>query len=416
MLAKTLSLAVIVAMTAASAALAQALPQASPSDTQPGSDLTAKPVPAVPTAVTVKAAPGKGVMVTSDDGRFSMNVFARFVAQDALAIDSKVTNEATIRTTRLTFKGQMLSPQTRYLMQFAFGPNEFETSSPSPLFDAWLEHEFHRDLSLRVGQYFVPFDRGRTNLESKLQVVDRAPMIGELTLDRDTGFSLQSNDLFGMNGLLSYNLSLFGGKGRNRAVNDAPALLTVGRFAVHPFGAFDEDSEGDIGRLPNPRLMVGVAGAYNKNTNRTRGTTGNALAFGTIDYGHLASDLVFKYRGFSLLAEVAYRKGLQDSFDGTVDGKTVTVWSRSGWGYVLQAGMMLTDKLEATGRWSQLLAISPTDPDLEKTVKERGCEVGGGLNYYLNGHLCKIQSGYAYQFGEAGQGRHSLKTLLDVTF
>jgi hypothetical protein len=30
--------------------------------------------------------------------------------------------------------------------------------------------------------------------------------------------------------------------------------------------------------------------------------------------------------------------------------------------------------------------------------------------------LCKIQSGYAYQFGEAGQGRHSLKTLLDVTF
>ena len=40
--------------------------------------------------------------------------------------------------------------------------------------------------------------------------------------------------------------------------------------------------------------------------------------------------------------------------DGTVDGEAVREWSRSGWGYLIQAGMMLTPKLEIVARWDQL--------------------------------------------------------------
>jgi hypothetical protein len=378
----------------------------------------AQDAPPQPLSPRVQAAPGKGVTITSADDRFSLNLRSRFVVQDTVSLGKSLANDVSIKTTRLFLGGHLLSPQTRYLMQFAFGPAEFDASSPTPLFDAWLEHRFHRDLSLRVGQYFVPFDRARTVREFALQTVDRAPMVMELTLDRDAGLTLQSQDFLGLDGMLSYQLSVFGGEGRNRSGGSPMGLLYVGRMSVHPFGAFDDDSEGDLLQEAKPRLMVGLAGAYNQNATRNRGTTGTPLTLGGFDYTHLASDVVFKYAGLSLLGEVVYRRGLKDYNEGTLaNGFTGREWSRSGVGYKLQAGMMLTDQLELSARWSQLFAISPTDPALEALVQERGKEITAGLSYYLNGHQCKVQSGYTYQFGDLpDQGRHALRTHLDVMF
>lgn len=327
------------------------------------------------------------------------------------------TNELNVKTLRLYLSGHVMTRDLRYWVQLALGGNDFDAGSSSPIFDFWVEYVRLRDLNIRVGQFFVPFDRARTIREFALQLVDRPQVVSELSLDRDVGIMLSSSDLFGSRGILGYQLGVFGGKGRNRFGGGVLGFLYVLRISVRPFGPFDDDQEGDLQRLHRPRLMLGVGGAYNQSSDRQRSTTGNILTLGTPDYGHLAADLVFKYAGFSLLGEVLYRQARSDFYDGTKDGKMVREWSRSAWGYLVQAGMMLTRMVELTARWESLSALGDTDPTLLALVQTQGHQLGSGLNLYLNGHLFKVQGDYFYQFGDdIGKGKHVVRLQLDATF
>ncbi|MFP2931815.1 porin [Pyxidicoccus sp. 3LG] len=389
---------------------------------EPAPESKPPPPPAPSSGITVTASPGKGFTIATEDGKFSSTLRARFqmretvTGQEVEDAPRRWTQEQQVRSVRFFLVGHVLSPDIKYTLQLAFGGNDFEAGSSSPLFDAWVEYTALRDLNVRVGQFFVPFDRARTIRESGLQFVDRPLVIGELTLDRDMGVMLSSLDLFGKGGLLSYNLGFFGGEGRNKFGSSTPGLLYTARFAVRPFGGFDDDVEGDLQRLPKPRLMVGVAGAYNQKTNRQRSTTGTTFTLGTFDYVHADVDAVFKYHGLSVLAEFLYRKGSPSFREGTVNGQPVREWSRSGWGYVVQAGYMLSGKLEATGRFDLQQVRSDSDPALIAQVAQQGRELGAGLNAYLNGHAFKVQGDYAYQFGRTGPDRHLVRLQLDTTF
>ncbi len=379
--------------------------------------------PAAAPGASITASPGKGFTLTTDDGKFSSTLRAR-VQMRTTATGVKPqpgqqrqwTQEANIRTVRLTLQGHVLNPELKYNFQLALGGNDFEAGSSTPLFDAWVEYTGLRDLNFRVGQFFVPFDRARTIRESSLQFVDRPTVISELTLDRDMGVMLFSADLFGQGGKLGYNLGLFGGEGRNRFGNSTPGLLYTARFYTRPFGAFDDDLEGDLKREPRPRLMVGVAGAFNQKTHRQRSTTGTVFTQGTFDYVHAGMDTVLKYRGLSVLAEVLYREATPSLNTGTVNGQEVREYSRSGWGYMLQAGYMLNDTFEATARWDQQRTRAGTDPAYITQVNQQGREAGVGVNAYLNGHAFKIQADYSRQFGNVGAARQLVRLQLDASF
>jgi hypothetical protein len=271
------------------------------------------------------------------------------------------TNEINIKTMRLMLVGQALVPELQYLVQLAFGSNDFEKDNASPLVEAYVEYTGWRDLNVRVGQLFVPFDRARTIREFALRLVDRPQVVQELTLDRDVGIMLSSSDLFGRR-VLGYNLFVGGGEGRNRFGGQAQGPLGVLRLTLRPFGPFDDDFEGDLERLPRPRLAISVAGAYNYQTNREKSTYGKTLTLGTLDYTHGAADVVFKYAGFSLLTEVLVRRARQAHLDDEVDGAAVREWSRSGWSYLVQAGMMVSRRVEIAARWDHLVALTGTGP------------------------------------------------------
>jgi hypothetical protein len=335
--------------------------------------------------------------------------------RDTISLAEEETNELNIRAARLVALGNLFTPDFRYFLQFAFGPAEFETSSASPLFDAYVEYTFHRDLQIRAGQYFVPFDRARTIREFTLQLVDRPQVIGEFNLDRDVGLTLLSQDLFGLDGRLGYALGIFGGAGRNRVGGEPFGFLYVGRLSYRPFRGFDDDVEADIARLHKPRLALGVAGAYNQKTQRQRSTTGATFKLDGFNYAHVAGDIVFKYAGISFLGEVICRRASTDSHKGTVDDESVIEWSRSGWGYVVQTGMMLTSMVEVAARWNQLFALDHTDPALTKLAEDQGREAGGGINLYLNGHLLKLQADYSVRLGDADP-IHLVRLQLDATF
>lgn len=372
--------------------------------------------PANPSPIII-AEPGRGILVKTADDRYSFGVRARLQFRDTfLHAGESDTNELNIRTVRLTAFGNVLTPELRYTVQLAFGGNDFESGSSSPIFDAFVDYTRFRDLNIRVGQFFVPFDRARTIREFALQFVDRQLAVRELNLDRDVGVMFSSNNLFGLRELLGYQLFIGGGDGRNRFTAYEPGPLTVLRLTLRPFGTFDDDQEGDLTRAARPRLALGVAGAYNIRTSRAQSTIGTAFTAGTTNYTHLAADLVFKYRGFSLLAEGLWREASEDVLERTINGTVTREPTRSGYGYFVQGGMMVTRQLEVTARWDKLFARSGTDPQLIQLARTQGKQLGAGVNLYLNGHAFKLQGDYFYIFGSTGEGRHLARLQLDASF
>lgn len=381
------------------------------------------PVQAVPPdpgpPVEIAAEAGRGISFRRQDGTFAIGLRARFQLRDTVSWTAgDVSNEINIRTVRFITHGHLLTPDFRYLVQLAFGPAEYDPSSPTPIFDAFAEYVGLRDLNLRAGQFFVPFDRARTTREFALQLVDRPLAVLELNLDRDVGVMVFSQDLFGSSGRLGYALGVFGGSGRNYVGGTTPpSPLYVGRLSLRPLGPFDDDVEGDLARLPAPRLALSVAGAYNANAGRQRSTLGPSYELGGFDYVHGAADLVFKYRGLSLVGEVLYRHAARDHRDGVVDGEALREWSRSAWGYLAQGGLMLNEHVEVVARYDELRAFEGTDPALVAQSRGLGRELGAGLNLYLNGHYLKLQGDYVRRSGDGSLPVvHLARLQLDASF
>lgn len=398
-------------------------------------------VPA-PQAFSAKVALGKGITVSRGDS-LSMTVKGRMSIRELVSVvGPTATNDIELRTVRLVVQGQAFSPSLSYYVQLALGMADFETLTDktgkqtlvgNPMFDAYIDFTALRDLQLRVGQFLVPFDRARTIREFSLQFVDRQQIVSELTLDRDIGLMAFSNDLFGWGGRLGYAAAVFGGQGRNRVVAVAnPVFMWTGRLSLRPMGPFDDDSEGDIARSTSPHLAIGLAGAYNGGTWRQRSTTGMLFLLpGGFKYTNLAADVVFKYGGFALLAEGLYRQADRDSRSGTKDvndkpikdltgtaiTNPITEFSRSGWGYTVQASLMVTKELELVARWNQLRWLGATDPDLISTITRQGREATIGFNVYLNGHLFKVQADYTARFSEGATlpYAHLVMALLDLS-
>jgi phosphate-selective porin OprO/OprP len=380
------------------------------------------PPPAPPASPTLAAAPGKGVTVSSADGSYSMMIRPRIQLRGSYFKDDANGSqlELQVRTLRLVMAGNVLTPDLKYYIQLAFGGNDFDGNA-SPIFDAFFEYTKFRDLQIRVGQFFVPFDRARTTREFGLQFVDRQGVVRELTLDRDIGVMLSSQDLFGLGNRLGYHLFVGSGDGRNRFADSKnsygpqkPGTLVVGRLVARPFGAFDDDLEGDTTRTQTPKLMIGVAAGYNISSNRDHSTYGTTYTLGTFNYVHAAADMVFKWKGFSFFQEFLYRDANKESITRTVDGAPVTERSRSGYGYFAQVGQMVDKRLELVARAE---TMKGKDSVLKALARTSGKQVGGGVNYYLNGHFLKAQADYFYVFGDDfGRGQHVARVQIDASF
>ena len=392
-------------------AASEARAQAVQSDAATGASGWAKMISYVPT-------PGRGLILSVGD-RFSLSIRPRVQVRDTVTVVPGVptTNELNVKTARLWIEGHVLTRDLRFVLHLAFGGNDTDKDSPSPILDAWIDYTRLRDLNIRVGQTFVPLDRGRTTYEYSQQFPDRAQALSELGMDRDVGIALSSKNLFGSHGILGYTLAFMGGEGKNRFGGAGVGFLYVGRIAITPFGPFDDYLEGDVYRLRKPRLAIGFGGAYNQSTNRQKSTFGATLTQGTFDYGHAAADVVFKYAGFSMLAEVIYRQSRQGSLAGIVNGADVREWSRSGIGYVVQAGAMVNDRVELVASWGDLRPLGNTDPALIASTNTGGKELDGGINVYVYHYAFKLQGAYEYFFGDnISKGRHVAQIQLDASF
>ena len=120
-------------------------------------------------------------------------------------------------------------------------------------------------------------------------------------------------------------------------------------------------------------------------------------------------DAMFKYNGFSIMAEYAYRDAddpIAKNSDGTETGDIVQV----GNGFNLQSGYVFPSNWEISGRYTNInldKAITGENPVSQYTL---------GLSRYIVGHKLKLQTDLSYLSVDGGTDRLMYRLQMDVHF
>ena len=318
-----------------------------------------------------------------------------------------------VRRARLVFLGRVPSQRLVFYIQLGLSPLDMEPDLRIPVRDAVVTWLPARDINLRAGQMKVPFSRERVISSSALQFADRSIVNEELSLDRDVGVQLFSNDLFGLGGRLGYQVGVFGGEGRNR-VGPGPGLLYVARIQAQPFGRFDDAfEESALSRDPRPRLSVGASFAYNHEAQRSRSTHGQFFDLGTFNLMHAEADLIFKAEGFSAQAEVLGRWSQDDPIRVVANGAQRIEAPPNAIGFMGQAGYIFPLDLELAGRYAEVHPLGSPVRSSVNTLRE----MIGTFGWYGLNHDLKLQLDYAYLFRDRfADGDHLARVQFQLFF
>lgn len=369
---------------------------------------------------TVSFHPGEGLRIQSSDEEFRLQVRmrAQMMYRLAWADGEEAENEVTLRRARIQFSGHAFGENNRYRIELAIAPGDMGMrdnvgavgATPddtvaadrprfTPLLDWYLEFTHLRDLSVRVGQYKIPFNRQRITSSGDLQMVDRSIVNSEFQLERDVGIMLFSKDFLGLE-LFRYALAVMIARGRDSVGFDDFGMLYLARIDFTPFGEFDDTSESDFERSDDPHLGVGVSAAFIDNARRNRGVLGNLpVDGGTTDTFHFVADAMFKIAGFSATTEFHVRLGDRNPGNALDEmGMPVPIEPPSeAWGLMLQAGYLLEPvPIEPVVHFSMIRRIGS---DTE-SIAEDANALGLGVNWFIFEHPYKLQADFFRQWSD----------------
>ena len=196
------------------------------------------------------------------------------------------------------------------------------------------------------------------------------------------GLQLSSPDIAGL-GLLRYYAGVFMGEGYDWYKAGDFGFTYMGRVEVLPLGMFEDFNEPDFERGVKPKLSLGAAYAYSDRDHRTRSIAGAAFADGgTMSAHHLTADLMFKWSGLSVLADVYWRRGQRQA--GALkdeEGLPIAVQAaRNGLGWTTQMGLFVPrTRLEAVGRYAGVRPPRSGATSLARLDELGEAPRGGGL-------------------------------------
>ncbi|WP_159018598.1 porin [Algibacter sp. L3A6] len=348
---------------------------------------------------------GNGLFnIVGKDSSWTMKVGLRvqFLAASTWEDDSKNEANFLIRRSRLKFNGYAYSPKLKYKIELGLanrdlaGASEYTSNAPRYILDAVLMWNFYENFELWVGQTKLPGNRERVISSANMQQVNRSLLNSRFNIDRDFGFQLRHHFNLNKNFVVREIFSMAQGEGRNVTTGNLGGHQYTGRLELLPFGNFagDGDYKGsDLKREATPKLALGASYDYNNNAVKTRSNQGAYMetdtGFFETNITTLFMDAMFKYKGFSFMAEYADRTA-DDPFatnsDGTLTGDIVQV----GDALNLQTGYLLKSNWEVSGRY--------TNVTLDKNITNVNAEnqYTLGLSKYIVGHKLKIQTDLSY--------------------
>jgi phosphate-selective porin OprO/OprP len=344
---------------------------------------------------------GKGILnLKGQDSSWTMNVGARFqFLATSLMQDGESPNTGfLIRRARLKFDGFAVTPKLEYKIELGLsnrdmsGVSAFTGNTPLYVMDAVLKYNFYQNFELWVGQTKLPGNRERVISSANMQQVDRSILNARFNIDRDIGFQLRHHFTISDQFVVKEIFALSQGEGRNVVTGNLGGHQYTGRIELLPMGDFTgkgDYSGSDLKREQTPKLALGVSYDHNNNAVKIRSNQGSYMVtdngFYETNINTLFIDAIFKYKGFSFMAEYADRDAedpIAKNSDGTETGTVVQV----GKGLNLQSGYLFTNNWEISGRYSSVeldKTITGVDPEKQYTL---------GLSKFIVGHSLKVQT------------------------
>ena len=344
---------------------------------------------------------GKGIFnLVGQDSTWSMKVGARVQFLASSIWEDGEANETNflVRRARLKFEGFALTPKLKYKLELGLsnrdisGTSKYTGNSPNIILDAVMKYNFAKNLEFWFGQTKLPGNRERVISSANMQMVDRSILNARFNIDRDMGLQLRHHFTISDQIVVREIFALSQGEGRNVVTGNEGGFQYTGRVELLPMGNFTSKGDysgSDLIREPKPKLAIGASYNHNNNAVRNRSNQGSYM---TTDYGLYETnindvfvDAMFKYKGFSFMAEYANRDAknpFATNSDGTRTGDIVQV----GQGLNFQSGYLFEKNWEISGRYSNVKldeAITGKVPESQYTL---------GVSKYIVGHNLKVQT------------------------
>jgi phosphate-selective porin OprO and OprP len=340
---------------------------------------------------------GKGLQFMAADSSFAVKINARiqslFVVGGQNLDQETYNDEFQIRRTRLKFEGYAFNPKLEYKLELGLSNSDIggglqpaNNNTANVILDALVRWNISDNFSLWFGQTKLPGNRERVVSSQKLQFVDRSLLNSRYNIDRDAGVQLHHQFEAGKV-VFREIASVSMGEGRNITVENTGGHDYTGRVEVLPFGEFTSEGDyvgSDISREPTPKLAIGVTYDYNDNASRERGQLGNFFSQQR-DLKTVFADAMFKFKGFSAMAEYANKKTSGSPVVESDKTGKVTKAFFTGSAFNIQGGYLFRNNFEIAGRYTNV------NPEAITQRKENN-QYTFGVSKYLMGHTVKVQS------------------------
>ncbi|GAA4434075.1 hypothetical protein GCM10023188_24580 [Pontibacter saemangeumensis] len=343
----------------------------------------------------IKSKFGKGIEISAPDSSFSLKFGTRFqtLYEGSTNSESKEWDDRfLIRRARLKFEGFAFSPNLEYKIELGLSNSDIGSDTPdrtndadNVILDAVAKWQFAPNWQLWVGQTKLPGNRERVISSQKMQFVDRSLLNSRFNIDRDAGLQLHHVHALGQVVVREIG-SISMGEGRDITTDNAGGYDYTARVEVLPFGEFEGEGEyvgSDLAREETPKLALAASYDFNDNASRARGQLGSFLG-GERDLQTVFVDAMFKYRGFSAMAEFANKEApkgpVVTSEEGVPLGTFVT-----GSALNLQGGYLFDTNWEVAGRYTTY------NPAQATGLREQQ-QYTVGLSKYIVGHSLKVQT------------------------
>ena len=340
---------------------------------------------------------GKGLQFMAADSSFAVKINARiqslFVVGGQNLDQETYNDEFQIRRTRLKFEGYAFNPKLEYKLELGLSNSDIggglqpaKNNTANVILDALVRWNISDNFSLWFGQTKLPGNRERVVSSQKLQFVDRSLLNSRYNIDRDAGVQLHHQFEAGKV-VFREIASVSMGEGRNITVENTGGHDYTGRVEVLPFGEFTSEGDyvgSDISREPTPKLAIGVTYDYNDNASRERGQLGNFFSQQR-DLKTVFADAMFKFKGFSAMAEYANKKTSGSPVVESDKTGKVTKAFFTGSAFNIQGGYLFRNNFEIAGRYTNV------NPEAITQRKENN-QYTFGVSKYLMGHTVKVQS------------------------
>lgn len=361
---------------------------------------------------------GKGLQFLAADSSFSMKFQTRFqmlYVGGSNPADNEWDDQFLIRRARLKFDGFVYDPRLTYKIELGLSNRDIggepiaqQNFANNIILDAVAKYNFAPGWELWVGQTKLPGNRERVISSQKLQFVDRSLLNSRFNIDRDAGVQLHHETTVG-NVILRQAAAISNGEGRDYTALNAGGYGYTVRGEILPFGAFQSDGDyfgADLAREQTPKLSIGATYDFNDDASRARGQLGNFLS-DTRDLHTVFVDAMFKYRGFSAMAEYANKTAPDGPVVLRSDEGNILETFVTGNATNVQAGYVFKNNWEVASRYT---SYNPTDAIGANDEDHYTL----GLSKYIVGHSLKVQSDITLQQRAGREDRYQFRLQMEV--